>query len=75
MVKGDVLKSKKETPQNAWNRRNGWVSKSYHLKESIVSDFADACEKSGVSQAGQLAKMMKAYIESVNKEINNNERH
>lgn len=46
----------------------GWVSKSYKLKKKIVEEFARACEKEGVSQAGQLTKMMKEYIERVSKE-------
>ena len=46
----------------------GWVSKSYKLKRDVVEDFAKACEKAGVSAAGQLTKMMKDFIDQVNKE-------
>lgn len=63
------MEAKKETPQNVWNKKNGWVSKSYHLKEDVVLEFAEACEKTGVSQAGQLTKLMISYIEYV-KNIN-----
>ncbi len=41
----------------------GWTSKSYKLKKELVEQFAEACDKAGVSQAGQLMKMMKEFIE------------
>ena len=63
---------KKETRQNVWNKKNGWVSKSYHLKKNVVTEFAEACEIAGVSQAGQLTKMMKDFIKSVKDVQNDN---
>lgn len=44
----------------------GWMSKSYKMKREVVEDFATACELAGVSQAGQLMKMMKEFTEQVN---------
>lgn len=49
-------------PQDKWNEKNGLVSKSYKLKQDVISNFATACDKSGVSQAGQLTKMMQDFI-------------
>lgn len=46
----------------------GWISKSYKLKKEVVELYADACEKAGVSQAGQLMKMMKEFSDRTNKE-------
>ena len=46
----------------------GLVSKSYKLKSELVKDFAEACEKRGVSQAGQLTKMMQGFISETEKE-------
>lgn len=46
----------------------GWISKSYKLKKEVVELYADACEKAGVSQAGQLMKMMKEFADKTNKE-------
>ena len=46
-----------------YEKKAGWVSKSYKLKKETVEAFALACEKAGVSQAGQLTKMMKEFIE------------
>ncbi len=51
-----------------YEAKAGWVSKSYKLKRDVVEDFAKACEKAGVSAAGQLTKMMKDFIDQVNKE-------
>ena len=46
----------------------GWISKSYKLKKEVVELYADACEKAGVSQAGQFMKMMKEFADRTNKE-------
>lgn len=51
-----------------YEKKAGWQSKSYKMKKEIVDDFAVACEKAGVSQAGQLMKMMKEFTEQVNRE-------
>ena len=44
------------------------MSKSYKMKRETVEAFAATCEKAGVSQAGQLMKMMNEFIEEVSKE-------
>jgi hypothetical protein len=44
------------------------MSKSYKLKKEIVEEYAEACKKADVSAAGQLMKMMREFIEEVNKE-------
>lgn len=44
----------------------GWMSKSYKLKKEVVEEFAKVCEEAGVSQAGQLMKMMREFIEQKN---------
>lgn len=51
-----------------YEKKAGWVSKSYKLKKEIVDAYSEACEKAGVSAAGQLTNMMKEFIEKVNKE-------
>lgn len=47
-----------------YEKKAGWVSKSYKLKREVVEQFAEACEKAGVSQAAQLTKMMNEFIEA-----------
>jgi len=61
------MDEKKVRPQDKWNAKAGLVSKSYKLKQEIIEQFAEACEKAGVSQAGQITQMMKSFIEEQNK--------
>lgn len=46
----------------------GWISKSYKLKKEVVELYAEACEKAGVSQAGQLMKLMKEFTDRIDGE-------
>lgn len=48
-------------------RKVGLISKSYKLKSEVVEEFAQACEKAGVSQAGKLTEMMRAFAEEMKK--------
>lgn len=50
-----------------YEKKAGWMSKSYKLKKELVEQFAAACEKAGVSQAGQISEMMREFIEKQNK--------
>lgn len=58
--------SKQAKATRKYEEKVGLISKSYKLKKDIVDSFASACEKRGVSQAGQLTKMMQAFIEEEN---------
>ena len=62
--------SKQSIATRKYEAKAGWMSKSYKMKRETVEAFADACKKAGVSQAGQLMKMMKAFIEEVNRTDN-----
>lgn len=57
------MSEKKIRPQDKWNAKAGYVSKSYKLKKEVIEAFAEACTAAGVSQAGQLTVMMKEFIE------------
>lgn len=57
------MEEKKIRPQDKWNAKAGLISKSYKLKKDLVDQFTEACEKAGVSQASQLTKMMRDFIE------------
>lgn len=46
-------------------KKVGIIAKSYKLKKELVDEFADACERTGTSQAAQLSLMMKQFIEEV----------
>ena len=54
---GQTLWSKK------YQEKTGLISKSYKLKKELVGQFAEACQKAGVSQAGQISAMMREFIE------------
>ena len=58
----------KKRPQDIWNEKAGYISKSYKLKKELVEQFASSCKDAGVSQAGQLSKMMLDFINSTKKE-------
>ena len=60
--------SKQSIATRKYEAKAGWVSKTYKMKGETVKAFAEACEKAGVSQAGQLTKMMNAFIEETNKQ-------
>lgn len=57
------MEEKKMRPQDRWNAKAGYVSKSYKLKKDVVERFAKACEAAGVSQAGALTKFMNEFSE------------
>jgi hypothetical protein len=46
-----------------YQKKAGYISKSFKLKKDVVDAYAEACEKAGVSMAAQLTKMMKEFIE------------
>lgn len=60
------MEEKKIRPQDKWNEKAGYVSKSYKLKRDVVEAYAAACDKAGVSLASQLTKLMQYFIDSVN---------
>ena len=63
------MTASKQTLRNErYQKKAGWISKSYKLKKEVVEAFAEACEREGVSQAGQLTKMMNEFIESTKKD-------
>lgn len=62
------MEEKRVRPQDRWNAKAGLISKSYKLQKEIVEQFAEACEAAGVSQAAQLTRMMKAFIEEQKKQ-------
>ena len=57
---------KKQRPQDKWNETHGLVSRSYKLQKDIADQFAEACEKVGISKKKQLEKMMLEFIKEVN---------
>lgn len=61
------MPSRQSIATRKYEEKAGWMSKTYKLKREVVETFAEACEKTGVSQAGKLTELMKGFIEKVNK--------
>ena len=59
------MNTEKMRPQDRWNKKVGLISKSYKLRRELTEEFASACDIAGVSQAGQISKMMREFIEEV----------
>ena len=57
------MQSSRSKATRKYEAKAGWISRSYKLKKDIVDEFKTACGKAGVSQAGQLMKMMQEFIE------------
>lgn len=62
-----MTENKQTIASEKYQKRVGMIPKTYKLKKELVEQFADACEKVGVSQAGQLSKLMAEFIEKVNR--------
>ncbi|MDD6196659.1 MAG: chemotaxis protein [[Clostridium] aminophilum] len=58
-----MAETDKYAAQKRYQQKVGIIAKSYRLKRDLTEAFARACEKKGVSQAGQLTKMMTEFIE------------
>ena len=46
-----------------WQKKVGIISKSFKLKKELTDEFKEACEKAGGSQAAQISKMMREFID------------
>lgn len=51
-----------------YQKKAGYMTKGFKIKREIAVQFEDACKKAGVSQAGQISKMMQEFIGKVNNE-------
>lgn len=57
-----MAQSSQSKATRKYEASHGWISKTYKMKDDVVRRFAAACEAAGVSQAGQLMKMMGVFI-------------
>lgn len=48
-----------------YQKKAGYMTKGFKIKKELADEFAIACDKAGVSQASQITKMMREFIESV----------
>ena len=50
-----------------YQKKAGYIAKTYKLKREIVEQFQQTCAKKGVSQAGKIMELMQQYIEEETK--------
>jgi hypothetical protein len=49
-----------------YQKKAGYISKSFKLKKDITEQFAKACEKAGLSQASVITEFMRSFIQRQN---------
>lgn len=60
-----MSEEKKMTPQQRWNEKNNYITKGYRMRKEVADEFKAACEAAGVSQSGQIVRMMTEFINKV----------
>ena len=45
-----------------YHKKVGLINKTFKLKKTDVDAFVSACEAAGVSQASQITKMMREFV-------------
>ena len=45
-----------------YQKKMGYISKSYKLKKELVNNFAKSCEKANISQTKKLSELMQDFI-------------
>lgn len=53
--------NKQTIASEKYQKKAGYMVKSFKLKRDVVEQFEDACKKAGISQAAQITKMMNGY--------------
>lgn len=48
-----------------YQKKAGYVAKTFKLKKDVVEQFENACSKMGVSKASQITRMMVDFIQQV----------
>ena len=46
-----------------YQKKAGYFTKGFKIKRELADEFAAACEKAGISQAAQISKMMREFID------------
>lgn len=56
------MEDNKKRPQDRWNEKNHYIAKSFKMRQELAEEFKKACDAKGVSQSGQIVKMMTDFI-------------
>ena len=54
---------KKSRPQDNWDKKNGYVLRSFKMYQTLFDEFKATCQRLGVIQSGQISKLMKQFVE------------
>lgn len=49
-----------------YQKKAGYMTKGFKIKREVADEFAEACDKAGVSQASQITRMMREFADQVN---------
>lgn len=55
--------NKQTIASEKYQKKAGYMVKSFKLKRDVVEQFEITCEKVGISYAAQITKMMKEFIQ------------
>ncbi len=60
----EMNKAKPQTIANEkWQKKAGYIAKTYKLKKDLCEEFARKCKENGESQAAAISRLMRDYIE------------
>ena len=62
MPKGEP--SKQTIATEKYQKKAGYMTKGFKIKREVAEGFERACKEAGVSQAAQITKMMREFVES-----------
>ena len=51
-----------------YQQKIGLTIKSFKIKRTLADDFADACDRAGVGQAATISRLMRQFIDEVQRE-------
>ncbi len=59
--------TKQTIASEKYQKKAGYVSKSYKLKRDVVESFAEACDKACIAQSAKITELMQGFIDEINK--------
>ena len=62
MPKGSPTSQTKASER--YQKKIGYITKGFKMHKEVAEDFKAACDQAGVSQSGQIVKMMQEFIEA-----------
>ena len=57
-----MSEEKRERPQDRWNAKNNYITKGFKMRKELADEFKTVCDSMGVSQSGEIIKMMQDFI-------------